>query len=86
MTTMTNLAQIGVVGLAVMGSNIARNFARHGHTVAVYNRSFSKTEAFMESYGADGSFLPSATIEDFVASLERPRRALIMVQAGAATV
>ena len=82
---MTNLAQIGVVGLAVMGSNIARNFARHGHTVAVYNRSFSKTEAFMESYGADGSFLPSATIEDFVASLERPRRALIMVQAGAAT-
>ena len=52
---------------------------RNGH------RSFSKTEAFMESYGADGSFLPSATIEDFVASLERPRRALIMVQAGAAT-
>lgn len=82
---MTSLAQIGVVGLAVMGSNIARNFARRGYTVAVFNRSPEKTESFMASYGADGNFLPAATIEEFVASLERPRRALIMVQAGAAT-
>lgn len=81
----TGSAQIGVVGLAVMGSNIARNFANKGHTVAVYNRTTSKTDAFMEEFGSTGSFVPSATIEEFVASLERPRRALIMVQAGKAT-
>lgn len=79
------LAQIGVVGLAVMGSNIARNFARHGHTVAVYNRSFDKTERFMAEHSAEGAFVASDSIEAFVASLERPRRALIMVQAGKAT-
>ena len=78
-------AQIGVVGLAVMGSNIARNFARNGHTVAVYNRSPEKTRALIAEHGDEGSFVPSETIEDFVASLERPRRALIMVQAGPAT-
>lgn len=78
-------AQIGVVGLAVMGSNIARNFARHGHTVAVYNRTTAKTDAFMEEFGDTGSFVPARSIEEFVASLERPRRALIMVAAGAGT-
>ena len=78
-------AQIGVVGLAVMGSNIARNFASHGHTVAVYNRTPAKTDAFVAEFGETGSFVPAATIEEFVASLERPRRALIMVQAGPAT-
>ncbi|WP_295624486.1 NADP-dependent phosphogluconate dehydrogenase [uncultured Corynebacterium sp.] len=78
-------AQIGVVGLAVMGSNIARNFARNGHTVAVYNRSPEKTRALIAEHGDEGAFVPSETIEDFVASLERPRRALIMVQAGPAT-
>ena len=85
MTDQKALAQIGVVGLAVMGSNIARNFARHGYTVAVYNRSTEKTDAFMTEYGKDGDFIPSTTIKEFVASLERPRRALIMVQAGEAT-
>ena len=68
-----------------MGSNIARNFARHDYTVAVYNRSTEKTDAFMAEYGKDGDFIPSTTIKEFVASLERPRRALIMVQAGEAT-
>lgn len=82
---MTSFAQIGVVGLAVMGSSIARNFARRGYTVAVYNRSFAKTEDFISNYGDQGSFIPAETIQDFVAALERPRRALIMVQAGAAT-
>ncbi|OFO43392.1 NADP-dependent phosphogluconate dehydrogenase [Corynebacterium sp. HMSC073D01] len=78
-------AQIGVVGLAIMGSNLARNFASKGYTVAVYNRTFAKTQALMENHGSEGDFLPSETIEDFVASLEKPRRAMIMVQAGAAT-
>ena len=68
-----------------MGSNIARNFANNGHTVAVYNRTTAKTEKFMEDFGETGNFVPSETIADFVKSLERPRRALIMVQAGAGT-
>ncbi|MBZ8177743.1 NADP-dependent phosphogluconate dehydrogenase [Corynebacterium poyangense] len=85
MSTEQNLAQIGVVGLAVMGSNLARNFAHKGHTVAVYNRSTSKTDKLISDHGEEGNFIPSATIEEFVASLERPRRAIIMVQAGKAT-
>ena len=85
MTEQGNLAQIGVVGLAVMGSNLARNFARNGHTVAIYNRSTEKTHNFMANHGAEGDFIPSETITDFVASLEKPRRAIIMVQAGNAT-
>lgn len=85
MTDNNELAQIGVVGLAVMGSNIARNFAHKGHTVAVYNRSPEKTRTLIAEHGDEGSFIPSETIEEFVASLERPRRALILVQAGAAT-
>ena len=68
-----------------MGSNLARNFARNGHTVAVYNRSTEKTHNFMANHGAEGDFIPSETIADFVASLEKPRRAIIMVQAGNAT-
>lgn len=85
MTNADNLAQIGVVGLAVMGSNLARNFARNGHTVAVYNRSTDKTDKLIADHGSEGNFIPSATVEEFVASLEKPRRAIIMVQAGNAT-
>lgn len=85
MTEQGNLAQIGVVGLAVMGSNLARNFARNGHTVAVYNRSFEKTKDLIADHGDEGNFIPAKTVEEFVASLEKPRRAIIMVQAGAAT-
>ncbi|WP_115243604.1 NADP-dependent phosphogluconate dehydrogenase [Corynebacterium renale] len=85
MTNPEQKAHVGVVGLAVMGSNLARNFANHGHTVAVYNRTTAKTDAFMEEFGDTGNFIPSSTIEEFVASLERPRRAIIMVQAGKAT-
>ncbi|QDZ42582.1 NADP-dependent phosphogluconate dehydrogenase [Corynebacterium sp. sy039] len=85
MTVNKELAHIGVIGLAVMGSNLARNFARNGHKVAVFNRSYNKTQALIDNYGNEGSFIPAQTIEEFVASLERPRRAIIMVQAGAAT-
>lgn len=79
------LAQIGVVGMAVMGSNLARNFASKGHTVAIYNRSPEKTRTVIAEHGNEGNFIASETIEDFVASLEKPRRAVIMVQAGPAT-
>ncbi|GAA1740258.1 NADP-dependent phosphogluconate dehydrogenase [Isoptericola hypogeus] len=82
---MTARAQIGVTGLAVMGRNLARNFARHGYTVAVHNRSFAKTQSLMDSAGHEGDFVPSESMADFVASLERPRKVVIMVKAGAAT-
>jgi 6-phosphogluconate dehydrogenase len=82
---MTDHAQIGVTGLAVMGSNLARNFARHGHAVAVHNRTDAKTRDLIERFGHEGDFLPAVTPEEFVASLERPRRVVVMVKAGAPT-
>jgi 6-phosphogluconate dehydrogenase len=75
-------AQIGVTGLAVMGSNIARNFARHGYLVALHNRSVAKTDALLEQHGSEGAFIRSESIEEFLAALEKPRRVLIMVKAG----
>ncbi|MGW6334159.1 NADP-dependent phosphogluconate dehydrogenase [Nocardia rhamnosiphila] len=78
-------AQIGVTGLAVMGSNIARNFAKHGYTVALHNRSVAKTDALLAAHGDDGDFVRTETIAEFVAALEKPRRVLIMVKAGDAT-
>ena len=81
----TGTAQIGVTGLAVMGSNIARNFARHGYTVALHNRSVAKTDALLAEHGADGNFVRSETIAEFLDALEKPRRVLIMVKAGEPT-
>jgi 6-phosphogluconate dehydrogenase len=80
-----SLADIGVCGMATMGSNLARNFARHGHTVAVYNRTASRTEEVVKEHGHEGDFRPATTIEEFVASLERPRRVIVMVKAGKPT-
>jgi 6-phosphogluconate dehydrogenase len=78
-------ARIGVTGLAVMGRNLARNLARHGHPVAVHNRTAARTKALVEEFGGEGTFLPAETAEQFVASLERPRRLVVMVKAGAPT-
>ena len=78
-------ANIGVIGLAVMGSNLARNLARHGHTVAVFNRTHARTLAHLESHRAEGAFVGAETLEEFVAALVRPRRVVIMVQAGPGT-
>lgn len=78
-------ANIGVVGLAVMGSNLARNLARHGNTVAVFNRTWARTQTLMDEHGDEGAFIPAHTIEEFVASLSKPRTAIIMVKAGAPT-
>lgn len=76
--------QIGVIGLAVMGKNLALNIESRGFTVSVYNRSREKTDALLEE--AKGKNLAGTyTIEEFVASLEKPRKILIMVQAGKAT-
>jgi 6-phosphogluconate dehydrogenase len=78
-------AQIGVTGLGVMGRNLARNFARHGYAVALHNRTTARTDAITAEFGHEGLFLPAHTTEEFAASLERPRRLVIMVNAGAAT-
>src|ERR1700678_2307753 len=78
-------AQIGVTGLGVMGRNLARNFARHGYTVALHNRTASRTTDVVSQFGHEGTFVPAETAEEFVQALERPRRLVIMVNAGAAT-
>ncbi len=81
---MTEIASIGVVGMAVMGSNLARNFANHGHRVAIFNRSYEKTEKVIAEHPEAG-FVAARTPEELVASLEKPRRIMMMVKAGAAT-
>jgi 6-phosphogluconate dehydrogenase len=78
-------AQIGVTGLAVMGRNLARNFARHGYTVAVHNRTYARTRSLVEEHGDEGTFVAAETAADLVAALERPRKIVIMVKAGAPT-
>jgi 6-phosphogluconate dehydrogenase len=78
-------ANIGVVGLAVMGSNLARNLAsREGNTVAIFNRSPEKTEALVSAHPEAG-FVPADSYEAFAAALSTPRTAIIMVQAGKGT-
>ncbi|MFF3125569.1 NADP-dependent phosphogluconate dehydrogenase [Streptomyces sp. NPDC057908] len=79
---MSGTAQIGVTGLAVMGRNLARNFARNGFTVALHNRTTAKTDALVNEFGDEGSFVAVHTPQAFVAALERPRRLVIMVKAG----
>ncbi len=79
------VADIGVTGLAVMGRNLARNFARHGFTVALNNRTQARTDELVEQFGDEGDFVASDGLEGFVASLKKPRRVMIMVKAGKAT-
>ncbi|MCT3031548.1 NADP-dependent phosphogluconate dehydrogenase [Pediococcus parvulus] len=76
--------QIGVVGMAVMGKNLALNIESRGYTVAIYNRTGSKTEKVVSDH-PEKHLVPSYTIEDFVNSLEKPRRIMMMVKAGKAT-
>lgn len=84
-TAPSPVANIGVVGLAVMGSNLARNLAsRDGNTVAVYNRSWEKTETLITEHPEAG-FVATKDYTEFAASLQKPRTALIMVQAGRGT-
>ena len=85
MVTPAAQANIGVVGLAVMGSNLARNLAsRKGNTVAVYNRSPERTE-LLTSEHPEAGFVSTSTVEEFAAALSKPRTAIIMVKAGEAT-
>ena len=68
-----------------MGRNLARNLARHGHTVALHNRSPERTRSLVEQHGDEGTFVPSESMADFVASLTTPRAIIIMVKAGGPT-
>ncbi|WP_314173696.1 NADP-dependent phosphogluconate dehydrogenase [Streptomyces winkii] len=82
---MSTSAHIGVTGLAVMGRNLARNFARNGYTVALHNRTVSRTRDLVRDFSDEGDFIAAESAEEFVAALERPRRLVIMVKAGGPT-
>ncbi len=82
---MTEKAHIGVTGLATMGRNLARNFARRGHRVAVHNRRAERTDNLIEHFSGEGDFVPAYSLSELVQSLERPRRLVIMVKAGPPT-
>src|SRR5690242_8562005 len=73
---------VGVVGLAVMGENLSMNIARHGFPVAVYNRTGARTDEFLTERGGAAGIVGLHDIADFVNSLERPRRIIMMVKAG----
>ena len=77
-------ADIGLVGLAVMGQNLVLNMEDHGYSVAVYNRTYARTEEFMQTTGKGRKILPAQTLQGFVDQLAVPRRIILMVQAGAA--
>lgn len=76
--------QIGVIGMAVMGKNLALNIESRGYSVAIYNRTTSRAEAIIQEY-PDKNLHLQTTIEDFVNSLEVPRKIMLMVQAGPGT-
>jgi len=84
--SMSEKSDIGLVGLAVMGQNLALNIADHGFQISVYNRTTSKTDAFVNA-NADtpGGLVGAKSLEDFVQSLKSPRKVIILVQAGRAT-
>ena len=91
MATSTGDADIGLIGLGVMGQNLVLNMADHGYTVAVYNRTTSKMTDFVAEAdggpheGAGGKVVGEAELADFTARLKRPRKVVILVKAGAAT-
>jgi 6-phosphogluconate dehydrogenase len=76
--------EIGVVGLATMGENLARNLASHGVRVAVYNRTRKRTDDFMAAHAAEADFRPTGSLEELARILKPPRAILLMVKAGSA--
>jgi len=79
---MKKLADIGLIGLAVMGENLVLNMESKGYTVAVYNRTVEKVDKFINGRGAGKKFIGAHSIEDLCASLERPRKVMMLVKAG----
>ncbi|MBE9527050.1 MAG: NADP-dependent phosphogluconate dehydrogenase, partial [Proteobacteria bacterium] len=75
-------ADIGLIGLAVMGQNLALNINDHGFRLAVFNRTISKVDDFINGVASGTQIIGTHSIEEFVSSLESPRRILLMVKAG----
>ena len=82
--TQAKLADIGLIGLAVMGENLVLNMASKGFQVAVYNRTTSKVDDFIAGRAAGKSIVGTHSPEQLCAALERPRRVMMMVKAGSA--
>jgi len=80
----TQQSEIGLIGLAVMGENLALNIESKGFPISVYNRTVSKTEAFINGRAKGKKFFGAASLEEFVQSIKRPRKIIMLVKAGAA--
>ena len=76
-------AKIGLIGLAVMGANLARNLANHNIQTLMFNRTAAKTEQFMKDFGDNPCLQAAYSLEELVQNLERPRKIILMIQAGA---
>jgi 6-phosphogluconate dehydrogenase len=76
-------ADIGLIGLAVMGENLVLNMESHGFTVAVYNRTVSKVDDFLRGRAKGKNILGTHSVEEFCATLKPPRKVMLMVKAGA---
>ena len=79
---MKKLADIGLIGLAVMGENLVLNMENKGFTVALFNRTVEKVDAFVEGRGKGKNFIPSHSLEELVSSLSKPRKVMMLVKAG----
>ena len=77
-------ADIGLIGLAVMGENLVLNMESHGYTVAVFNRTVSKVDNFINGRAKGKKIIGAHSIKDLVNALQKPRRVMLMVKAGAA--
>ncbi len=77
-------ADLGLIGLAVMGQNLILNMADHGYTVCAYNRTVSKVDHFLENEAKGKSIVGAHSNEEFVSKLKKPRRVMLLVQAGPA--
>ncbi len=81
---MKEKADIGLIGLAVMGENLVLNMESHGFTVAVFNRTVAKVDKFLDGRGKGKNFIGAHSVEEFISSLERPRKVMMLVKAGQA--
>jgi 6-phosphogluconate dehydrogenase len=84
MNEMKNKSDIGLIGLAVMGENLVLNMESHGFQVAVFNRTISKVDAFIDGRAKGRNIVGCHSIKELVANLERPRKVFLLVKAGAA--
>ena len=81
---MKQKADIGLIGLAVMGENLVLNMESKGFTVAVFNRSVEKVDKFITGRGANKNFIGAHSVKELCDSLERPRKVMMLVKAGQA--